>query len=598
MAALEISRQEQICPGALKLRAISVISRPESRHQAISRDKLSPDSGLIGSITSWGTISNNISAAKSIGELWAFSDISGNVTSGVGVLSITSWGSIEGDIAANGEGSDISVSADGQISGNLSNSNGGITVESWKDITGNLTATNDITAWADGSITGDINSSAGAIIAEAWSNISGKIVGQLGIEVAAVHDVLATISSITDAITVEAGNDISGGKFTAASNIDVAANHDLRANLNSSHGGITAESWHDVAGSILIAANNISVWAAHNITSVVDSLQGSVNAAAVDTVDESELASARGTNISAADGMASVLLADAATGPTTGPTTAPAARWHILRYTKPTADATSNKGDTIAELAETIGLDATEFQNWLSHSGQFCQLENGTFVKFSSLKATDKLAAGERFSIPYTIIDAWVGWEGPLKLGKGAVKFKDDIQSLSLMGYDVEVHDLDEKVFTPDQLYQWFKADSSSKSLQGFLLTGHGNETGFSNDINNSSFDADFAKVKKSLSYGLGLVILNICDGGWSINDANNPSRKSVLGAGIGGRDLASKTALQHGWFYGIRKTLIPIIETKHPDDLLKPGDQGTFFLPDNPTPPTSPKPPIWRKGH
>lgn len=257
--------------------------------------------------------------------------------------------------------------------------------------------------------------------------------------------------------------------------------------------------------------------------------------------------------------------------------TDPTGLWAIKREFKmgtpnPTvAPATSAEGDTIMGLADRIGLAAKEYKQWMTAKGNLT-LVGGRQVPWDQIDVNDKLAAGQTVSVPNTILMLWLG-DLTDQGGQKAVGWDADRDYLMKQGYDVQVSTLRARRVMIDKVgvLRLIAEYSSSRTLYGFIVTGHGHPYGFSDNGNKADFT--YAEVKQQLHYKLGPVILNVCFGGHQKGEKDivmklplQPIKIPVLEQ-EGGRDLCAHPDSK--WFYGLRRILVPVIDTQHPQKIL-----------------------------
>jgi hypothetical protein len=222
------------------------------------------------------------------------------------------------------------------------------------------------------------------------------------------------------------------------------------------------------------------------------------------------------------------------------------------------AQAISADGDTIAGLAEMIGLGAEdgEWRAWLRADGSTAELS-----------ATSPLAAGQVFGVPNRVLMLWTGdlrW-----LGRLAVGWEGERRYLEERGFNVREERV-EKLGpnTEEDLLELFAKETEAKHLHGLFVTGHGNKYlfGWRNELG-----LCYADVRDRLRYRLGLVILNVCNGGWRAGETD--------GIVAGGRDLLSSSPGAR--FHGVKHWLFPRVfffggHARRVRDVLRPGEQGT----------------------
>src|SRR5262249_43292883 len=117
---------------------------------------------------------------------------------------------------------------------------------------------------------------------------------------------------------------------------------------------------------------------------------------------------------------------------------------------------------------------------------------------------------------------------------------------------------------------------SEGAALHGMLAAGHGNAYSFG-DSRTKSGGLDYQDACRALRYRLALVVMHVCDGGWSGREEQGPCK--------GARDLSS--GADGCVFFGVKGTFYPDVPAPVPEilyktnarhlwDLLKPGEQGT----------------------
>lgn len=254
--------------------------------------------------------------------------------------------------------------------------------------------------------------------------------------------------------------------------------------------------------------------------------------------------------------------------------TDPSGLWNIKRTkANPRASAIAEKGDTIQSLADKIGLSAKDASKWLTilaKSGMVSS--NGSEVRLADLDVKAPLDCPQDFEIPNVMVLLWMGaWEG---VGKAIVRWDRDIQYLEDRGFQVSLFELPAKA-TQDHadgykklVLEKLKKFSSEKSLHGLESWSHGAQAGLQSD--NRRVTISFSEFGDSMNYKLGLVLINACDGGWSVSDKGWEGGKGE----IGGRDLSSQ--VKGSIFGGQKSTLVPVRDGYRPKDYIKPGEQDT----------------------
>ena len=220
-----------------------------------------------------------------------------------------------------------------------------------------------------------------------------------------------------------------------------------------------------------------------------------------------------------------------------------ASEWTVTRSGEPRAAAVSGHGETIAELADLIGLDAGEFKEWLTwpNPAQKVRLMDSTEKTIADLAAGDRLAAGQTFQIPNTMLMGWFGEYG--SLGKAYMGWGDNISGLEQLGFDVQVFDNDAHVGSDPYhaagrfLYE-VRILSSAKSLHGMYMMGHGLQDAFGAIESEGTHYTvgpptwiPYDVVRAQLEYKLGALILHLC-----------------YGDNVHSRGLLSSKAIFWGW--------------------------------------------------
>jgi hypothetical protein len=198
--------------------------------------------------------------------------------------------------------------------------------------------------------------------------------------------------------------------------------------------------------------------------------------------------------------------------------------WTITRSGQPTATVVSGAGDMIYNLAREAGLEATEFQSWLIPNSQTVTLQDGTFVSAEELRVDHKLAAGQTFEIPNTILMAWFGETGTA--GKAYMGWSDNINDLTNLGFKVETFDNDTYPKTVDGAAQACNAYknmienlSNNKQLHGLYMMGHGGNNSIgSSGTNVYTAGPDWSipyvganSIASVAMYKLGALIIQAC---------------------------------------------------------------------------------------
>jgi hypothetical protein len=268
--------------------------------------------------------------------------------------------------------------------------------------------------------------------------------------------------------------------------------------------------------------------------------------------------------------------------------------WEIERSaTAPRGRGVAGPNASLTTLADQIGLEATEFREWLGVPQQAdgITLADGRTIAVAALQTTDLIREGEAVEVPNTVFLLWVGDLG--WFGRFFVRRSSDERYLRACGFLVVAHDGVE-TSAADWLDEIGQA-SARKELHGLFVTGHGLAAGFGAtawqqwSVEYRELVGDGMTTGR-LRYRLGLVIINACLGNHSRTDTTfHAPRPIVFGFGplwraaplpvgttilAGARDLVAQTP--NACFFGVKGILNPVVTTCHVWDLLRPGDQGT----------------------
>jgi len=255
----------------------------------------------------------------------------------------------------------------------------------------------------------------------------------------------------------------------------------------------------------------------------------------------------------------------------------PSVSWAIdRRRDRPRAAALTRPGATVRALADTIGLGAEpdQWPRWLTAPGEAVLRPGGAPVALDRLTADDELAPGQVFEVPNRVLMVWTGDLG--WFGRWAVRWRRDRDYLGWRGFQpyeeiLEVTDDG----TLARLLGDVAGSSKRKELHGLFVTGHGSPWSFGS--RGAVFCVPYVDLSQALGYGLAVMAINACEGGWSKADCVGGCGPE--GLECGGRDLVSSSPAARFW--GVKRLMIPRIlllgmDTRHPSDLVRPGDQGT----------------------
>ena len=239
--------------------------------------------------------------------------------------------------------------------------------------------------------------------------------------------------------------------------------------------------------------------------------------------------------------------------------------WQIDRTGAPQAQAFGEPGDTRADLADLIGLQADEADAWL--------------VRADGAPPDDP--GGE---VPNTIIFLWAGDLGAV--GQAAVRWSGEMAYAQSLGFHVV--ELDFREGGSDyQALDVLAAYSQSGELHGLVVTGHGSPGGFGTGgiterLGLGNWTFTYEELDEAFRYRLAVVVLNACLSGFSCQDKEIRTATRFLRTRIdpdyrlevGGRDLVSTSSGARFW--GHQKILYPVLQGGRLRRLLRPGEQGT----------------------
>jgi hypothetical protein len=245
----------------------------------------------------------------------------------------------------------------------------------------------------------------------------------------------------------------------------------------------------------------------------------------------------------------------------------PMGLWKIQRTNGARATAIAEANDTIRKLGVKIGLHPGEFKEWLTMPGGKVSIKGFPFVGIDGLGLDDVICPGQKVEIPNTVITMWLG--DARAFGRGAVDWDTDVLYLQKLGFKTIEFNHNTQKMTTAAVLSAFESGAKNRELHGMMVWGHGYT--YTNDPKNpggiqnggkaakkgGSFSVDYNDILSKMSYKLGLVILNVCYG----------ERGEVLRA---------NSANTNSKFYGISGTLVPGAHSVDPDEVIKPGEQGT----------------------
>src|SRR5262245_21720555 len=165
-----------------------------------------------------------------------------------------------------------------------------------------------------------------------------------------------------------------------------------------------------------------------------------------------------------------------------GVRTAAGASWQVCRATdRPYALVTSGEGSRVQELAARIGLEEKAWRKWLRPDGDGggpVRRTDGSEVGWEKLATWDRLAEGQTFRVPNTVLMVWTGDLG--WLGRWAVGWHRDRRYLQERGFHVAEFiagaATDEEM---GRLLARFEGGTREGLLHGLFVTGHGHPSLF-----------------------------------------------------------------------------------------------------------------------
>jgi hypothetical protein len=162
------------------------------------------------------------------------------------------------------------------------------------------------------------------------------------------------------------------------------------------------------------------------------------------------------------------------------------------------ASAIPENGDTVSDLAKLIGLNAAEYQRWLSVVGP-TSMPNS---------ATDPINQCAEFRIPNTVVAYWAGNLG--WFGQWWVRWNSSVKYLRARGFNVEAHH--HQKGDTWALQTIFMSKSGEKRLHGLYFWGHGSAPYPAEYLVSDSGDAVLAFSSPGLYYHMALGLVFACD--------------------------------------------------------------------------------------
>jgi RHS repeat-associated protein len=218
-------------------------------------------------------------------------------------------------------------------------------------------------------------------------------------------------------------------------------------------------------------------------------------------------------------------------------------RWKVTRNGGAKAPAVPEAGDTVAGLANLIGLNASEYQKWLT-------ADPGTAMPTF---ANEILVGCGQFEIPNTVVAEWAGNLGGL--GRWWVRWNSSVKYLGKLGFNVD-NKHHSKGATED-LKALLQSTSNAKELHGLYFWGHGSAPYPSDGLYSDTGDLVLKFSSPGLNYHMALGLVFACD------------------SNSGQTALMSGTSAQI--WKGFTGTLVPWpFKAYHAKHYIRPGQQET----------------------
>jgi RHS repeat-associated protein len=135
-------------------------------------------------------------------------------------------------------------------------------------------------------------------------------------------------------------------------------------------------------------------------------------------------------------------------------------RWTVNRNGSAKATAEPEFGDTVTDLANLVGLRASEYRMWLN-LGTATLMPGGPDQSMSGC---------EHFEIPNTVLSYWAGWGAGV--GKTYVKWRPSLAYLLARGFYVDARD--HQKGSKLGLQKILISKSINKEVHGLYFWGHG----------------------------------------------------------------------------------------------------------------------------
>lgn len=189
----------------------------------------------------------------------------------------------------------------------------------------------------------------------------------------------------------------------------------------------------------------------------------------------------------------------------------PTGLWKIERDGGEYAYARADPGDTIEKLASIIGLEANDYEKWLT------QFQINGYVMGSPwpTSVTQQLPGCSLYKIPNTVIAWWAGVLGGF--GKGWVMWDTDVGTFNKRGF----HVIETDPGTAGRLEGLIAGLERRKQLHGWFSWSHGYVGGILTDADQMKalfgYDSDYANWHPRYRMAIGIIFA--CESASARND-------------------------------------------------------------------------------
>jgi len=172
--------------------------------------------------------------------------------------------------------------------------------------------------------------------------------------------------------------------------------------------------------------------------------------------------------------------------------------WKIDRDGGAYAYVTPEKGDTVEELAQLIGLEAADYKNWMTQLSN--QAWAGPPLPTSTSQVVDQCGI---WKVPNTVVAWWGGELGGF--GKFWVMWDTDVNTFKKRGFKV----IDTGPGTAAGIEGDIANYQGQKQLHGIFFWGHGYQGGVLTDSDNKGtvgYYSDYANWHPPYKMAIGIV--------------------------------------------------------------------------------------------